>query len=147
MYRKPECIFLTLTRGRGRRPILGSSTFKPNLWGYDGAPRRSKRHPTPHRAPNLHVLTCTEPRPAPTHPDALHKSDSSALPVLGGEVTRAVSPHQHRCLSPRPRQLSEQHGVALLIIKSKPPPPPHHSNDRTRPHRASQHQQPALAAR
>lgn len=62
MDRKPECIFLTLTRGRGRGrgPILGSSTFKPNLWGYDGAPRRSKRHPTPHRAPNLHVLTCTE---------------------------------------------------------------------------------------
>lgn len=101
------------------------------------------RHPAGHRvtqhrterAPNLHVLTCTESRPAPTHPDALHKSNSSALPFLGGKVTRTVSPHQRRCQSPRQRQLSENHGVALLIIKSKPPPmQPHHRNDRTHPH-------------
>lgn len=42
---------------------------------------------------NMHCV------PSRTHPDALHKSDSSALPVLGAEVTQAVSPHQHRCLS------------------------------------------------
>lgn len=103
---------------------------------------------TPNTAPcTKPQCTCTEPRPVfgrtPTHPDALHKSDSSALPVPSGEVTRAVSPHQHRNLSPRPRQLSELHGVPLLTIKSKPP----HSNDRTRPPLASQHQQPTLAAR